>query len=193
MRRSLVLGAALAVWPLSVLAGPRDDVIGVLVKCTDVTDERARLACYDQEAPALRAAAEVPAPPVATAEPQSVAAPAAPEAPPPPQQGGWSLSGLDPFGGDTSPPSSAQMAYQPIGQEILPITIAVRDYTVEPSGSFTVTLANGQVWRERNEHYETPRFDPAGGNVVTIEHGLIGGYNLYLTGSGKPYKVVRVK
>ncbi len=190
MTRSMYLGAALALLPLAAAAGPKDEVIGALVQCTDVTDEHARLACYDHEAPALRAAAQGPVTTMApSAEPP--APPQAPE-PPPPQQGSF-FSALDPFGSDAAPPSPGQMAYQPIGQEILPITITVADYTVEPNGSFSVTLANGQVWRERNEHFDTPRFDPAGGNVVTIERGMIGGYNLYLKGSGKPYKVLRVK
>ncbi len=48
------------------------------------------------------------------------------------------------------------MAYQPIGVEILPVTIGVTDYSIAPNGSFSVTLDNGQVWRERNEHYDHP-------------------------------------
>ncbi|HEY0105870.1 MAG TPA: hypothetical protein VGB91_07275, partial [Rhizomicrobium sp.] len=167
----------------------RDDVIGVLVKCTDLAEVHARLACYDQEAPALRAAAEAPSVPPPP-EPVPAAPPPEPAAPPP--QGSF-LSALDPFGSEAPPPLAAQMAYQPAGQEILPITIKLADYAVEPSGNFTVTLANGQVWRERKEHYETPRFQADGDNYVTIERGLLGGYNLYLKGSGHVYKVMRIK
>jgi hypothetical protein len=172
-------------------AGPRDDVIGTLVKCADITDKAARLDCYDQAAPQLRAAAQAPAtpppPPVAAAQPA--------EPPPAPvsQQGGSFLNSLDPFGDSPQGPSAQQMAYQPIGAEILPVTIGVADYSVAPNGSFSVTLDNGQIWRERNEHYDHPRFRSDAKNVVVIERGLIGGYNLYLKGNGTPYKVLREK
>jgi hypothetical protein len=190
MKRRLLFVAAMALAPLAAQAGPRDDVIGTLVKCTDVTGEKARLACYDQEAPALRAAAEAPPPP----PPAPVATSAPPPAyAPPPQQDGSILSSLNPFSSDTPAPSAMQMTYQPIGQEILPITIKIADYSVASNGNFTVTLANGQVWQERPGHTETPRFSKEGDNVVTIEHGMLGGYNLYLAGNGQPYKVMRIK
>ena len=67
------------------------------------------------------------------------------------------------------------------------------DYETAPGTGFTVTLANGQVWRERNGHSETPPFQAGARNYVTIEHGLLGGYDLYLFGYGKLYKVLRVK
>jgi len=184
---SALLAGLLITAPAS--AGPRDDVIGTLVKCADITDKAARLDCYDQAAPQLRAAAQAP-----TAPPPTVAAQAA-EPPPAPvsQQGGSFLSSLDPFGDTPQGPSAQQMAFQPIGAEILPVTIGVADYAIAPNGSFSVTLDNGQIWRERNEHYEHPAFRSDAKNVVVIERGMIGGYNLYLKGDGKPYKVLREK
>jgi hypothetical protein len=168
-------------------AGPRDDVVDTLVKCTDIAGKEARLDCYDKAAPQLRAAALAPvAPP----------APAAQAAPPPApvsQENGTFLSSLDPFSDSPQGPSAQQMAYQPMGAEILPVTIGVANFTVQPNGSFAVTLENGQVWRERNEHYDHPAFRSDARNVVVIERGMIGGYNLYLKGAGKPYKVLREK
>ena len=192
MKRRLLVLAALAAAPLAAQAGPRDELIGTLAKCTDVTDEKARLACYDQEAPALRAAAQTPPPPAPEQPPTSP--PPQAYAAPPPQQDGSILSSLNPFsGGDTPPPNAMQMQYQPIGQEILPITIKITDYSVAPNGNFTVTLANGQVWQERVGHTETPHFHTDSDNVVTIERGMLGGYNLYLVGNGYPYKVMRIR
>jgi len=180
--------AALLITAVSASAGPRDDVIGTLVKCADLTDKAARLDCYDQASPQLRAAAQAPVPPPPAA--MQVAEP-----PPVPvsQQGGSFLSSLDPFGDTPQGPSAQQMAYQPIGAEILPVTIGVANYAIAPNGSFSVTLDNGQVWRERNEHYDHPAFHGDAKNVVVIERGMIGGYNLYLKGDGKPYKVLREK
>ncbi len=181
--------AALLITTGSASAGPRDDVIGTLVKCADIADKAARLDCYDQAAPQLRTAAQAPAPPPPPVAVQAAEPPAAPVS----QQGGSFLSSLDPFGDSPQGPSAQQMAYQPIGAEILPVTIGVADYAVAPNGSFSVTLDNGQVWRERNEHYEHPSFRSDAKNAVVIERGLIGGYNLYLKGDGKPYKVLREK
>ncbi len=201
MKRCIVLVVLLAGGQAQ--AGPRDDVVDVLAKCTDVTDREARIECYDRAAPQLRAAAglppvgqvptQTPLPVQTEAAPQQ-AAPPPPEASPPPPQEGSFLGSLDPFGADApAAPLPAQMAYQPIGQEILPLTIGVTDYDVVPGVPFTVTLANGQVWRERNGHSETPPFKSDGRNYVRIEHGLIGGYDLYLVGYGRLYKVMRVK
>jgi hypothetical protein len=184
------LAVILALPAASASAGPRDDVVDVLVKCTDVTDNAARLDCYDRAAPQLRAAAQVLVAPLsampATEPPPQAAAPVS-------QQDGSFLSSLDPFAGSPQGPSAQQMAYQPIGGEILPVTIGVTDYSIAPNGSFSVRLDNGQIWRERNEHYDHPSFRSDSKNVVVIERGLIGGYNLYLRGEGKPYKVLREK
>ncbi len=201
MKRCIVLAVLLAAGVPAAAAGPRDDVVDVLAKCTDVADREARIECYDRAAPQLRAAAglapagQVPAPAplqVQASAPAPLAPSPQPEAPPP--QGQSLLGSLDPFGGEAPPaPTPTQMAYQPIGQEILPITIGVTDYDIAPGGPFTVTLANGQVWRERAGHTETPPFKAGARNFVTIEHGLIGGYDLYLVGSGRLYKVMRIK
>src|SRR5437868_2263270 len=92
----LPVGALLAALLITAPAssGPRDDVIGTLVKCADIADKAARLDCYDQAAPQLRAAARAPEP-----LPPPVSAQAA-EPPPAPvsQQSGSFLSSLDPFG-----------------------------------------------------------------------------------------------
>ena len=204
MKRCIVLAGLLVASVPAAQAGPKDDVVDVLAKCTDVTDREARIECYDRAAPQLRAAAGLapaavantaPPVPVAALPPQSAlqSAPPPPEAPPP--QSPSLLSSLDPFGDTTAPPPplAAQMAYQPMGLEILPITIAVTDYDVPMGGQFTVTLANGQVWRERSGHTEVPPFKAGATNLVRIEHGLIGGYDLYLVGYGRLYKVLRVK
>ena len=107
---------------------------------------------------------------------------------------GWSLSSLNPFrGGGSDAPTKQQMAYQPMGQEVLPITIGVADYTTGPHG-YTVTLDNGQVWQNYPRLVDAPPFSASHKNVVVITRGLLGGYSLYLKGrGGQTYKVVRVK
>ena len=190
MKLHIVALVALAAMPASAQAGARDDVVDVLVKCTDLTNDTARLACYDRGAPQLRAAAMVPPAVEAVAQP-----PATPETA---VAGDSSWFGsLDPFGagGDAtaSKPTPQQMAYQPIGGELLPITIGVTNYSVAPSGAFTVTLDNGQIWREYDRDFATPPFHTDRQNIVVISRGILGGYNLVLKGKHTLYKVVRVK
>lgn len=224
MRLGILGVVIVALVPTAVLAGPRDDVVNALVKCTDITDNAARLACFDRHTAALRAAAHPP--PAAAgqavaakpAQPAPVVAPepSAPAAPPPkavalakppavamqpapkpktPENGGSWLSALNPFAGVGSmpKPTAKQMAYQPIGQEILPIVIAVKDYYVPLGGAFMVTLANGQVWRAVHGYQSPPRFRAGKTNYVAIDHAMLGGYNLSLYGNATLYKVERVR
>jgi hypothetical protein len=186
-----LIAASSAAAPLPVYAGAREDVIDTLLKCADMPELAARDSCFEATIPQLRAAAQ-------TAPMAAPAAPAGSEtaaAAPPPQQGSI-LDSLNPFGGTDNPqPSPQQMAYQPIGTEILPITIGVAEFEIGPGGGFQVTLDNGQVWQERPEHSDIPPFHSDRKNMVMIEKGMLGGYNLYwLTGgTGKIYKVMRVK
>ncbi|MEI9886940.1 MAG: hypothetical protein WDN08_10675 [Rhizomicrobium sp.] len=189
----IALAAAFAACAPPAVAGPRDEVVDILVKCTDVADRDARIACYDQAAPQLRAAAQASpaAVNIATAPPSSAAPPPALAAPPPPA--GSFLASLDPVqrrdaaafrGADGLP---ADRAGDPADHH------RRRRLHRRAKRRFSVTLENGQVWRERNEHYDTPPFKAGGKNTVMIEHGVLGGYNLYLKGYGKIYKVKRVK
>ncbi len=206
--RILMLAAAagLAIAPAAAQADRRGDLIDALAKCTDLHDATARLACFDHNTPMLRAlagpaqAATGPQPPaeppksVALAAPPLVAPPPPAPKPAAPESGSSSwFSGLDPFGGDAAKPSAAQMAYQPMGQEILPVTIAVKDFFVADDGSFTLTLVNGQMWRSRHGYPAPPRFRDGKVNVVTIDHAMLGGYNLTLSGQPDLFKVRRVK
>jgi len=77
--RSLMIALALALAGGAAFADSKDDVLQALVKCTNTTSKKARLKCFDDASPALRAlfpsGAEAPLPP---ASPVASAAPAAP-------------------------------------------------------------------------------------------------------------------
>lgn len=213
MKFGILALAFLAILPAAAQAGPRDDVVDELVKCTDIADSAERLACFDRSTPALRAVAGASAaahaadeaaaqaePPKATAlaEPPPVAPPPPAEpasAPAPSQEGGSWLSGLNPFNGIGSvpKPTARQMAYQPIGQEILPVTIGVKEFYVPSGGAFMVTLANGQVWRAVHGYPSPPKFREGKTNLVTVDHAMLGGNNLSLYGNSVLYKVERVQ
>lgn len=214
MKLAILALAALTAVSSAAFAGPRDDVIDELVKCADIPDSAARLACFDHGTPALRAAAQLPpsgeaataeaapepGPPaeppkaVALAEPPPVARQPAPK-PQSAEEGGSWLSALNPLSGFGSipKPTARQMAYQPIGQEILPIVIGVKEYYVPLGGAFMVTLANDQVWRAVHGYTSPPRFREGQTNFVVIDHAMLGGYNLSLYGNSTLYKVERVQ
>lgn len=189
--RVAAMAALMVAIPLAAQAGPKEDVIDALLKCADIADKDSRVTCFDAATPQLRAAVGLP---TATIEPvPSQASPPAGESPHvDASSGSGFFASLNPFSGDPAP-SPQQMAYQPMGQEILPVAIGVARFGPSDSGGFEITLDNGQVWQERNEHYDIPPWRSDARNIVYIERGMLGGYNLYLRPFGKIYKVVRVK
>jgi hypothetical protein len=178
------------------LAGPRDDVLEAMGKCSALTDDKARLSCYDAVAPRLRDALNRP--------PEALA-----HAPTEEEQKSW-------FGFDIgnwfngNPPPAAQTTPGQFGAENLPpkqapagngapelpapiesITATVTDYSFNPFGKFIVFLDNGQVWKEIDTGLA--HFTKGGTNTVKIERGMLGSYNLYVNDSNKLFKVTRVK
>jgi hypothetical protein len=176
--------------PTMAWADARDAAFNAMLKCASIADKAGRSDCFDAAIPQLRAAAQTPPAPHAAA-----AAPAAPVPAATAMQDRSIFDSLNPFGGgrEDSRPSPQQMAYQPLGAEVLPLTIGVAAFGINPGGGFEVTLENGQVWQEHARDYDIPPFRSDRRNVVIIDHALLGGYNLALQGYGKLYKVVRVK
>jgi hypothetical protein len=186
-QRALLTSIALFALSTAARADPRDEMLATLAKCTDVPDRLARFDCYERLAPQIRTLAQLPA---AEPQPPQTQAPQPQAAQPPQTHGSW-LNEHNPFAHNTPAPGSTQ--YQPMGGEILPMQIGVADYTIAPSGSFTVTLDNGQVWREHDRDFDTPSFAKDKKNIVVIQRGLLGGCDLHIKGTSKFFKVVRVK
>ncbi len=176
-------------------ASPRDDVLQGVQKCSTITDDKTRLACYDALVrPAQAALARPP-------EPQEATHPPTKE-----EQKSWfgfDISGLF----NTSP--SRQATPQQFGSENLPstrekqetakseidsITAGVTEYAYTPFGKFIVFLDNGQVWRQLEGDSDHAYFRKIPkDNKVTISRGFIGSYNLTINDSRKMFKVMRVK
>jgi hypothetical protein len=176
-------------------AASRDDVLEAMGKCAVVSDDKARLACYDALAPHAREALATP--------------PAALPADRPPtreEQQSWfgfdlsSLFGSSPseqttpqqFGSDQLPETHAKA--EAAAQEVDSITAGVTDYAYTPFGKFIVFLDNGQVWRQAQGDADHATFRKiAKDNKVTITRGLIGSYNLMINDSERVFKADRVK
>jgi len=193
-----VIAFALAAAALATpaLAAPAtQDLLEAIGHCAGISDDHARLACYDSLAPHVKEA--IAAPPATLPENRP---------PTPEEQRSWfgfdigNPFGTHPeqqttpaqFGSDRLPETQA-----PPGTEVAPldsITAGVTDVAYTPFGKFIVFLDNGQVWRQIEGDTDHAIFrKPAKDNKVTISRGFIGSYNLTLNGGARVYKVTRLK
>jgi hypothetical protein len=188
-------GAAISCQFGTASASPRDDVLNGLQRCAGVTEDKARLACYDALVrPVQEALAKPP-------EPQEVTHPPTKE-----EQKSWfgfNLTGLfnsspsqqttpQQFGSENLP--STKQKVEAAKEEVESISAGITDYAFTPFGKFIVFLDNGQVWRQLQGDSDHAQFRKnAKDNKVTIERGLIGSYNLSVNDSSRVFKVERVK
>lgn len=188
--------AALVILPAAAGAGPREDLIDGMAKCTVIVDNTARLACYDALNPQLKAAQ---------------AAPPAPTPPPAGDERAWydpgRIFGASPsaqttpqqFGGEyltqpaPPPPKPGEAAPPPRPQALDSITAKVTDYAYNPLGRVVVFLENGQVWRQLEGDTDKVYFHKSQANAVEIARGAFGSYNMVVNGSGSSVKVRRIK
>jgi hypothetical protein len=93
--------------------------------------------------------------------------------------------------------ATAQMrAARPRGSSRAPKKLVARadDVSFSKSGYFTIELDNGQWWRQIDGDTNYARFRmPANRNIVTIERGALGSYNLHIQGLNQGYKVNRIR
>lgn len=139
--RSLFLTLGLAGLALvhTALAAPRDDVRAGSSRCDAIADDRAWLDCYYGAAQPMRAKLGLPPapatqtllvpPPMPGAPPAAVAARTPPPEPP---------DAVDTF-------FHKLLSHENVKAEA-PTRMA--SYSFDKSGFFTVTLANGEVWRQ---------------------------------------------
>jgi len=186
----------LAALGCAVLAGPaladtRDDVLAAMQRCSVMQDDRTWLECTYGAQQLMRAKLGLaPAP-----DYQQRLVPPAPggrvplaSAPPPPLPGAAPPSRA--AVASTPPPARRRGSFmQILGGTAPPVAVsalAAVDY--DARGSFTVTLQNGQVWRQVNgEDLPKARFHI--GEKVTIQPGVLGSYNLKTDRNSHPYKV----
>jgi hypothetical protein len=204
--RSLALAAAVFLAVSAAQAASGDTVTSALKACRAEMDATARLACFDRLVAGLDA--EIP---VASTAPATVAVPQAPAAPvaqatPPKKETSW-YNPTDWFGSD-APKPARPMAGNPadFGGENLArraddttpapldhITAPVTKVTFNAINKFTVTLANGQVWRQGESDTGRARFKNDGKETVTITRGFLDAYSLKIDDKWGTYQVKRIK
>ena len=189
---TLILGVGLA--PAPVLADAREDVVNAMTRCASLTDDRQWLDCYYGAAQPMRSQLGLPpapasqlrllqmqttapaaAPAASVALPATVSRAAVRSGPPPmPKRSGI----FDVFGG------SDVVNNAPI-----------QSYEVTAKG-FTVTLPDGQVWKQTEE--DASKFpvdwrDPATSMRVTISQGALHSFNLVMGEETRHHKVTRIR
>jgi len=150
----------------------RDEVMASAGHCGSLADERQWLSCYYAAAVPVRAVLGLSVP---AAAPQSVAQPTS--KPPSP----------------SSPPRRPGAMAEFFGVSSINIVSRMESYSFDYYGNFTVTLANGQVWRQLEGDSSTAHWrKPASSYAVSITGGAFGSYNFAVKGSPGKFKVRRV-
>jgi plasmid stabilization system protein ParE len=163
----------------------RDEVMSGATGCIRIVSDRPWLDCYYAAASPMRvqlgllapqAAPKLPsAPQLAYVPPAARTVPAGP--PPMPRNTGL-------FNG--------------VFNEVKPVVqnVPMKSFTMDRSGAFTATLADGQVWTQiaEDEIYHPARFREAGPNaLVTISPSAMHTFLMKVSGSDRAYKVRRIR
>ena len=187
---ALIAGAGLA--PVPVLADAREDVVNGMTRCAGLTDDRQWLDCYYGAAQPMRAWLGLPPAPQSQLKLlQQTSQPAGPATamplpatvtraavrtgpPPPPKRSGI----FDVFGGSDVVDNAPVQSYQVTGK------------------GFTITLPDGQVWKQTDEDAAKSPVDwnePASSMRVTITQGALHSFNLVMGDETQHHKVTRVR
>ena len=188
MRRIFLVTTVLLTASSPVLAESLQAQLG---RCVRITGLLQRLACYD----GVVKDAGIVAPPAGRPVPASPSA----STPPVPVAPMMTVPGL----ASAAPPNPAPSAASSFGSEALPqarrppsgsarsITAGVAGLSFNATGHFTVTLDNGQVWRQLPGDMSILQQTRVGS--VRITRSVFGSYDLSLPGLHASYRVERVQ
>jgi hypothetical protein len=164
----------------------RDEVMSAAAGCIRVAGDRPWLDCYYAAAAPMRVqlglSAPQAAPRLASASRPVIAPPAArraaPAGPPPMPRNTGLLNG--------------------IFNDIKPVVhnAPMQSFVLDRKGAFTVTLADGQVWKQaaEDEIYHPARWRKAASDMlVTISPGPMHTFALTVVGEDRSYKVHRIR
>jgi hypothetical protein len=79
-----------------------------------------------------------------------------------------------------------------LGGDAVLTNVPLSDYRFDSQGFFTITLANGQVWEQRDGPLAHWR-GPAAQYLASISKGAVGSFNLAIAHESARYKVLRVR
>ncbi|MEJ0040737.1 MAG: hypothetical protein WDM81_00255 [Rhizomicrobium sp.] len=179
IHRSLAVTAAMLLAVCAARAASDEGLASAILGCSAQPDETAQLACYNRIAARVKAAS-----PAVTQTPVAAAPPPAPVVSSPPPQ---ASNPLPDFGKENLP------AQADAPTEHAHISARVADVSYNFFRVFTITLDNGQVWRQVDGDDKVARFRNDKTEVVTITRGFLDSYHLVVQGTWGDYTVKRIK
>lgn len=172
--------------PLFALALPSsgETIKEALKRCEQQQNSLKRLVCYDQVSKNANGYQDVELPDI----PQGSAAPVARREaqfgqrrqPQPQQQAPQTIATEDNFGKELETLNR---------ERIKQISSAVVKVVTDPYGKVTLTLENGQVWKQ----LDNAKMRMKEGEVVTLKRGALNSFGLSKAGTNRTMKVKRVK
>ena len=143
----------------------RYQVMSAVLRCNNLPDDRGWLDCYYSVAQPVRA---------------QLGLSPAPQARVPAEN--------SPMAAIPSPPAAA------IAHTVDPQWSRMTSYSFNRYGTFTVTLANGQVWRQLAGDTDFAHWrKPPAVYAARITHGALGSFNLKVKGGSEAFKVEQVR
>jgi hypothetical protein len=180
---------ALGLLPATALASPRDDMLAGIARCNAFADERTFLDCVYGAAQPVRA--ELGLAPALPDQVRLVPREMAPRETTSPGAARTPAAGVSAPPAEGAPERGFVDRLLGSGKPVTAPT-AMRSYSFDRDGLFTVTLSNGEVWRQADGDFEKARWNkPAGSYVVSVVSGAAGTSNLEVQGEAGFYKVKR--
>jgi hypothetical protein len=202
MKYTGFIGLTLLLTATAAEADPRDEALSAMLRCSGTSDKAQRLACYDSAVVRVPGALNAPSAPIANAGPAAEA----PAVTGKHRSGGFfsKVFGLD--GPRRSPQTTAaQFGSESIGNggttaypdaidgdRIDEITARLVGYELN-GGYMTVTLDNGQMWRQVSGEPVGHLQRAAASYEVIIGRGGAGAYSMKLSHFGRTLAVRRLR
>jgi len=188
---ALIVGTGLAPGP--VLADAREDVINGMARCAALTDDRQWLDCYYGAAQPMRS--QLGLPPAPASQLRLLQMPSTPAGAPAAQVA--LPSTVTRAAVRTGPPPMPKRSgiFDVFGGSDVVNNAPIESYQVSAKG-FTVTLPDGQVWKQTEEDASKSPVNwsnPASSMRVTITQGALHSFNLVMGDETQHHKVTRVR
>lgn len=176
MKASTCIGAATLLILASSGTAPAQtgDLRTELMHCLSFSGTVERLSCYDRLARGAASGA-LGAPPASIPSPAPMPPVRAAAPPPASELGREELRG-------NVPAATPQQ-----------LTVEVTNFQKDPAGRFTITLANGQIWRQVAGDTTAAQYRAGRTHSVTISQGSLGSYDLRFNDRNAVFKVQRLR